>query len=658
MSSTPSSDGLSTLAAGKRKLTLLRALLFGLGAMLTFTSTDAMAQNVRNTTGLRRAGPVDPITHFPLWYEDTTGLRLRPCVDPARCFFLPPNASLPPRYPTNWPVETFYWGIDSVATGVGRGRMLFSAALEGSYLNGVLRAGEEVVFTRIRIRVTGVNAASIFRIVHPYGADTVVSSGQGVINFTRDIGLALGGFDQALSGDVGPFLVPTGTPTPPAPGSYLSDGVALVNVTGSPFGTNFVRIEGLGIGFVFPANINPNPALGPDPNQVFDVVDFTDFTMQGNVATDAGITFDSASITRKSDKNSVDVWARSGSGQLLQAQVDGNLWVDMTELGATGQYYARIELYTNGPQPQTVTLRNLADTLLPPVQAPLGTDVVTVESAVYTMGGDLVIRAQSSGSLYGPALTPVVDGTPMPALRRVVGTSPDRAWESAVGLAAGTPPPAMVTVRSSLGGAVTVPVTVVGTGTISVLTVPVVANAGADILANMNTLVTLNGNQSSGPIRSRAWTHDFTGELVLNGADTATPSFTVPLIATPFQDVNFTLTVTDEFGRTSQDTAIVRFVNPWGGDRVVLSDAGFVASKRAWRVAGRAQLRVGQTISLYLGPVGNRSRLIGTAVVDGSGNFLYSSPSASSVVPTAADTLVWASSSAGSVPVSLALRIR
>ena len=312
-----------------------------------------------------------------------------------------------------------------------------------------------------------------------------------------------------------------------------------------------------------------SPALGPDPNQVFDVVDFADFTMQANVATDAGITFDNALITRKTDKNSVDVWARSGSGQLLQAQVDGNLWIDMTELGATGQYYARIELYNNGPQPRTVTLRNLADTLLPPIQAPLGKDVVTVESAVFTLGGDLVVRAQSSGSLYGPALTPVVDGTPMAALRRVVGTSPDRAWESAVGIAAGTPPPAMVTVRSSLGGAVTVPVTVMGTGTISVLTVPVVANAGADILANMNTTVTLNGTLSSGPIRARAWTHNFAGELTLVGADTATPSFTVPLIATPFQDVTFTLTVTDEFGRTSQDTAIVRFVNPWGGDREI-----------------------------------------------------------------------------------------
>ena len=143
-----------------------------------------------------------------------------------------------------------------------------------------------------------------------------------------------------------------------------------------------------------------NPALGPDPNQVFDVVDFADFTMQANVATDAGITFDNALITRKTDKNSVDVWARSGSGQLLQAQVDGNLWIDMTELGATGQYYARIELYNNGPQPRTVTLRNLADTLLPPIQAPLGKDVVTVESAVFTLGGDLVVRAQKIGRAH------------------------------------------------------------------------------------------------------------------------------------------------------------------------------------------------------------------------------------------------------------------
>ena len=39
-------------------------------------------------TGLVRVGPLDPVTGFPRWYEDTNGLKLGMCDDPNLCCYV------------------------------------------------------------------------------------------------------------------------------------------------------------------------------------------------------------------------------------------------------------------------------------------------------------------------------------------------------------------------------------------------------------------------------------------------------------------------------------------------------------------------------------------------------------------------------------------
>lgn len=91
-----------------------------------------------------------------------------------------------------------------------------------------------------------------------------------------------------------------------------------------------------------------------------------------------------------------------------------------------------------------------------------------------------------------------------------------------------------------------------------------VANAGPDQTVSEGQTVTLNGNGSSdpegGPLTFQ-WTQTAGPEVVLNGADTATPSFTAPDVDTTTQ-LTFQLVVTDNAGSTSIDTVNVNVVPP------------------------------------------------------------------------------------------------
>src|SRR5262249_46554546 len=103
------------------------------------------------------------------------------------------------------------------------------------------------------------------------------------IFFTNDVGLTAGAFAEALHGQITAFLRPADAPggnaLPPValPGghTFLADPAALVPITGSPFGTNFVRVDGPNLGgpgidtikvdvFNVLGQIHPQPI----PNQV------------------------------------------------------------------------------------------------------------------------------------------------------------------------------------------------------------------------------------------------------------------------------------------------------------------------------------------------------------------------------------------------------
>lgn len=86
---------------------------------------------------------------------------------------------------------------------------------------------------------------------------------------------------------------------------------------------------------------------------------------------------------------------------------------------------------------------------------------------------------------------------------------------------------------------------------------PPIANAGPDKFTPGQTLVTLDGTGSSdsdGLIASYIWTKISGPTVTLNNADTATPSFTAPVLSAV---LIFRLTVTDDEGASSYDEVTV-----------------------------------------------------------------------------------------------------
>jgi hypothetical protein len=127
-------------------------------------------------------------------------------------------------------------------------------ALEGAFLNGAAAAGQQLVFGRLRLRVTaGLVPNATYTITTPVGIFTMVADGNGRINTTDDIGLIPLDFTgplSALHSHVGPFLRwDTDLPLFDLAGrEYLGTPAIDHTITGSPAGTNFFRIDGPSVG--------------------------------------------------------------------------------------------------------------------------------------------------------------------------------------------------------------------------------------------------------------------------------------------------------------------------------------------------------------------------------------------------------------------------
>src|SRR3989441_982531 len=92
------------------------------------------------------------------------------------------------------------------------------------------------------------------RSARPFGVQSFVASATGTINFTVDQGCPLGtplpcNFSSVLpTTNAGPFLTwDPATPPAPTPG-FIGDGLLTHTIVGSPFNTNFFRIQGPNVG--------------------------------------------------------------------------------------------------------------------------------------------------------------------------------------------------------------------------------------------------------------------------------------------------------------------------------------------------------------------------------------------------------------------------
>src|ERR1043166_431310 len=227
---------------------------------IALAAGSAFAQQAQ---GLSAVGLTNPANGYPKWYQDGHGLRLEPCLDttaddPCALAGTLPSAG-PVVFPTNFPDEFFYMRATGRIGGIGGGidRADLGFALEGAFggPTGTAAdgAGAQIVFARFRLKVTGgLVPGATYTLTSPYGTRSFVAAATGTINFTDDRGCGATPpacpFALALAHpNVGPFL--QGDPAASAPPAGFIGQPAIDHaIIGSPFGTNFFRLQGLNVG--------------------------------------------------------------------------------------------------------------------------------------------------------------------------------------------------------------------------------------------------------------------------------------------------------------------------------------------------------------------------------------------------------------------------
>ena len=193
-----------------RTTALLTALALVLTAVPLMAATVASGANgtPARSVGFNTGG-------FPLWFEDATGVRVQPCLDPADANCLAPLANpgvydpaQPLAFPSNYPDEFFYFAADAAPVAVadcavtpGDG-VTVHLALEAAFINGNPAPGDQQVFGRIRANArggSGLCANSYYTLRTPYGPLTIKTDANGELR---------GGAAAAATSDVGCFPTP------------------------------------------------------------------------------------------------------------------------------------------------------------------------------------------------------------------------------------------------------------------------------------------------------------------------------------------------------------------------------------------------------------------------------------------------------------------
>ncbi len=426
------------------------AALLGLGLL---------ASSVQAALNAVDPGPYGAATAgYPAWYQDTHGRALDLCLSKAlssrvagtpdapsyMCALLPePGLDLnqPLVLPGNFPGETFWFTGDAAIVDAASGIDLgYGAALEATFGGEEAIDGDQVAFARIRIRVD-VPDAGTYVITHPYGVEVfdVEAPGTRAINMTRDIGIgAPGDFSGALRGDVGPFLRSINGPyteTNPETGAsetFIGDPNLEEEVTGSPFGTNYVRIQG-------PNGIDLRTNL---------------FAVSGKLSTvvlPTPLLVNRSTYARTADGVQQDVFVQAppppGTASFLDT---GGTLVEMSEATATGNWYGQS---TGTPSPGgnvSITADNsaaIASSTPTTRNSPL-VDQVTISRAEYsTSSGQLVIEARSSDETVLPSLNATATSSGA-AIGALGGAGVVKSLSASISPI----PPAKVTVTSASGG--------------------------------------------------------------------------------------------------------------------------------------------------------------------------------------------------------------
>ncbi|MHC8367435.1 hypothetical protein ACYZT9_16650 [Pseudomonas sp. ZT5P21] len=416
-------------------------------------------------------GPYLPANgSFAAWYQDTHGRTLDLCLSKAvssrvpsapgaptyMCNLLPTpgvfDDAQPVVFPSNFPDEAFWFTGDGTIVDAARGiDLTYVSAVEAAFSGGDPLEGDQISFARIRIRVD-VPTAGTYVITHPYGVDVfnVDTPGRRAINMTRDIGIGLPKtYDGALKGDIGPFLRAVNGPyteTNPVTGAaeqFVGDPNLTEAFTGSPFNTNYIRIEG-------PNGLDLRTTVMAISGKLSTVVRPTPMiTQRGTYSRRVGT---SAPVAQQ------DVFVTAPPPPATVTLDSNNPVLNLREADTTGNWYAQSATNPSLPSTLQVTADNhlaIPSSTPTTLSMPL-TDLVVISRAEYSLStGQITVEASTSDETSPPILT-ATSGTGA-AIGALNG---DGALKS---LATGISPipPAKVQVTSSNGGSDTEEVVIV-----------------------------------------------------------------------------------------------------------------------------------------------------------------------------------------------------
>lgn len=375
-------------------------------------------------------GPSDPQLTWPQWYRDTNGLALGLCKsqelspnaaagNAPMCF---PPAPDPLGFAGNFGPEMFYNMVEFREKNTGSDfRFRYVAGLEASYLPvGLPVHGTELVFARVRIALNFNTTAKngTYVVTHPFGVEVFnnvkatnnqnLFGANAAVFFTSDVPLGPEmNFDGALGGALGPFIgwdvLEPGESLTVNGTTFLGDPNYAHTFTGSPYGTNYIRIQG-------PSGSNLD-GLGNDFIQV-NVANVLGQVWGAPIAQPLAI--NDAYKSRSAGAggvNSIDVWASSSPNQKLILTGTGMPSLQLFPDGVVpGKYHGHIEYPSSQAVPASVMVTNVDSNPVVSQAAALKDGVEISTASFNTNTGDITVVAASSDKVGLPTL--VVQGIP------------------------------------------------------------------------------------------------------------------------------------------------------------------------------------------------------------------------------------------------------
>lgn len=407
-----------------------------IGATLLGASPIVAACTIQNAARPFTAGPMttvnvggENIQTFPQYVVDSNGVALAVCADsyasngnPAPCFYDPVEPGVALSEALGRGGEAFMFLADSLFTTPGSAPLdaVFVLGVETAFLSPQVTNGFQTQFQRFRTRLN-VSQVGIYTVESPWGMQTYrvtsllpAGNGQNRSEVSDPIDIAFSA-NSSVAGLVSPFLIAKNKPAlrPEDQDKYIGDGVTLTEVTGSPCGTNFIRITAVGLDGVTPIPINTR--INPE-NEPINVYTNRLFTVQGKLAPDAAppLAVTAAYYSRTAGMDTVTVMAEGTTRPDQHAAVrdtSGNLLATLQS--QTNRYYGRFGLDAAAGKSVTVTTSFGPATAVTTVNATI-TDLVTIdraEAVCTTVEGNktcnLTVAATSSddGSAEGVAPT-------------------------------------------------------------------------------------------------------------------------------------------------------------------------------------------------------------------------------------------------------------